>query len=156
MHLPSALAAFTLLATTNAEFWVVKSVLGTMAPGPVNPENGNWQWIMPANIRDCESAKHASLYNQRSDVSGDKRGVRVKFAEESSLFEQLKPLEVEWNTWNDRHETWYQNRGGVYVNTDDHVQGSCVEDFSVNDECDLPAFGKMSFQSMLRCEGDAP
>ncbi|KAJ3546185.1 hypothetical protein NM208_g2124 [Fusarium decemcellulare] len=51
---------------------------------------------------------------------------------------------------------WYANRGGAYVNLEDHEVGHCVEDFSVNDECDLPAFGKMSFQSMLRCDGDAP
>ncbi|KAF4459512.1 hypothetical protein FALBO_13730 [Fusarium albosuccineum] len=156
MRAPSFLTLAALALTANAEFWVVKSTLGTSIPGPVDPENGNWQWILPADIRDCESAKHANLYNARSDVSGDKHGVRVKFGKQEGLFDQLQPLEVEWNAWSGRHETWYANRGGAYVNLEDHEVGHCVEDFSVNDECDLPAFGKMSFQSMLRCDGDAP
>ncbi|KAM5352916.1 hypothetical protein ACJ41O_005638 [Fusarium nematophilum] len=103
---PTTLALLALnLCAANAEFWVAKASLSTSVPGPVDPSEGNWEFILPSDARDCGSASSASLYSTRSDVSGDKRGIRVVFAEQNELFERLQPQVAEWNNWNGRHET---------------------------------------------------
>ncbi|KAJ3542203.1 hypothetical protein NM208_g4232 [Fusarium decemcellulare] len=172
--------SFLLLAIAavgaHAEFWLAKDSLSTVIPGPVDPSNGNYEWIFAPDLNDCGTATQQSVYVQHSDVSGDKHGVRVEWVDPNALFDELLPSVVEWNTWGGTHASkytnmkrslesalfdwlrivaWYADRNGGVADLDGNELGHCSVDKTVNNDCDLDA-GSVNYQSLLHCDFDLP
>ncbi|KAI1851617.1 hypothetical protein JX266_003079 [Neoarthrinium moseri] len=119
---------------------VILSLLVTSLVAPAIAHNF---WMCTAELHD------AKLYADRSDVSGDKWGVRYE------LYGGITDI-VEWNTNDENlgHHTMYRDRDYGIYDTNDNRKGRCIPDSTRDFDC-LFQFTRVSGFSILNCTSDS-
>ncbi|KAJ4345437.1 uncharacterized protein N0V89_011567 [Didymosphaeria variabile] len=132
-------------------YWLVATDITSFISGPVGGDG--YQWVHVDNL-DCNTMIDAPLVNDRSDVSGDKLGVRMESEEGTcdhggNWWATECPTEVEQH-FSDFHQTWYANRDNQMVDLGGRVVGSCRVDMTNDIQCEVTA-GMARFQTLLEC-----
>ncbi|KAL5380055.1 hypothetical protein DPSP01_008092 [Paraphaeosphaeria sporulosa] len=149
----SLLALATSLSNISSAkaYWLVATDITSFIPGPVGGDG--YQWIHVDNL-ECNTMIDAPLVNDRSDVSGDKQGVRMESEEGDcdhggNWWATECPTEVEQH-FPEFHQTWYADRDNTMVNLEGGVVGSCRVDMTHDIQCEVTA-GMARFQTLLEC-----
>ncbi|KAK7966246.1 uncharacterized protein PG986_000523 [Apiospora aurea] len=90
---------------------------------------------------NCDEVNHVTYYNDPGDVSGNKKGVRVKGSNSD-------PEELEANVYA-VHFTYYKDRGYKIYDLQGNEHGFCQRVEGVTFQC-----GYYYDQSMLHCNSD--
>lgn len=78
-------------------FYVSKTTLDSYIPGPID-DDGLQRYVFPEEWV-CDDLIHTETVNEHSDVSGDKRGIRIKYSEpDESNWGAREPIEAEIHT----------------------------------------------------------
>lgn len=161
-----AIGASQALAGRN--FWITAGHINGIG-GPVG-ETGN-HWLITDNI-DCGSLTNTHGWSSRSDVSGNKKGVRVKWHKDNACGDDFLghqcPSEVELNIdqWHrsklyslartlelplTSFLAWYQDRGGDMVEQNGHSVAHCDIDMTHDFQCKVTG-GTVRYQTLLHCQ----
>ncbi|ORY55246.1 uncharacterized protein BCR38DRAFT_414973 [Pseudomassariella vexata] len=136
-HITSLVATAALLPLAKADFYIYAvGIFGNVDPESptANILNGYGFFNGPPSCDDV--INHYIWQISSEDLSGGRSGVRCEGCS-LGYGGDVEPTELEWNN-EMGHFTWYLNRNGDFVDTDDVVKGNCVVDGSDSFDCVIP------------------
>lgn len=144
MRFTTASVILGLTSSALADFYVYYAYTQGLTGGT----DGSWSLF--SSPPDCNDLGDAPVFTDEDDVSSG-RGIRCDGGCSGVSDDDIDELEMKWG---DMHWTYYRNRGGNLVDTDDNTVGNCEMDRSHELSNCFVGVGKFDGWRVLSCETD--